>query len=127
MAYSCAIHGGAIDWFQYALTEQEVIEKSRTYILENTQRLDKTPEDFAAELAEELKRSAIQIRNIILKQEQEEPHTIRYFGVPNFQKGNFDLYAVAKTGNEGSTYVFGNDQSIVEALGGCNKDKLLIF
>jgi len=47
-----------------------------------------------------------QIREIVFKEEKEYPHTIRYFAIPNPNYCDFDIGAVAKVSNNGSTYIF---------------------
>ncbi len=54
------------------------------------------------------------IKAIIYNETREEPHTIKFFSIPNFDYGNFDIGCVAKISNNGSTYIFVNDEKYIK-------------
>lgn len=54
------------------------------------------------------------IKEIIYSETHEEPHTIKFFSIPNFDYNNFDIGCVAKISNNGSTYIFVNDKKYIE-------------
>lgn len=106
MQFSFAKCGGIIDWFEHTLSKQELILKT----LEAN--IDKTFNEISSDFSE----CEEQIKEVIFKQEKEYPHTIRYFSVPNFDQLAFDVYAVAKIDNNGSTYIFGSDERVIDAM-----------
>ena len=57
-----------------------------------------------------------QIRNLIDEKWGEPPHTVRFFGVPDFGDLNFTLCAIAKIENNGSTIVFSANKKILKFL-----------
>lgn len=46
--------------------------------------------------------------------EHEEPHTIKYFPFPNYNECSMEWCAVAKISNNGSTYIFSKNKSLIK-------------
>lgn len=64
------------------------------------------------------------IKEIIYSETHENPHTVRFFSIPNFDYGSFDIGCVAKIDNNGSTYIFANDSKFIENYQSYNDIKL---
>lgn len=107
MPYSFAKCGGIVDYFQGTLTAGERVGNAIKQFGEY---------DFAAarRVLDEVEQEINQINDFLLKEEDEKPHTIRFFSVPNYDGSTFDTYAVAKISNNGSTYIFGNSKELLE-------------
>ncbi len=52
------------------------------------------------------------VKQIVLQEGGEEPHTIRFFAMPIIENENFYLGCVAKITNNGITYIFSKDKRI---------------
>jgi len=57
-----------------------------------------------------------EIKSLIDKKWGESPHTVRFFGVPDFDGLNFKLCAIAKIENNGSTIIFSENKKILQFL-----------
>lgn len=54
------------------------------------------------------------VKEIVYSKSDEEPHTIRFFSIPNFNNFSFDIGCVAKIDNNGCTYIFAKDKKFIE-------------
>lgn len=110
MPFQYARFGGIIDWFDFTMTGQEIIGKAACDSI--TQAID--PRGAGA-VAEQIRLSVEQVRDLIYNQTREYPQIVRFFSLPNFKAGKFNLFAVAATANR-ATYLFGNDREMLKVL-----------
>jgi len=103
---------GPIDYFYFTLTKEEACKNE---ILNTVYTCGSSPnhEEVRA-LEEQYDALEDKINETIFRLEKERPHTIRYFGLPNFDQCRFELCAVAKISNNGTTYLFSTDKSFTE-------------
>ena len=94
--YKYAVCAGIIDYFEPSFTMQQILSD------------DDLKKDYEIKIS--------QINEYIFGLENEKPHTIRFFSLPNFDYSHMEIYAIAKISNNGSTYVFGDDPEVLEFL-----------
>ena len=97
---------GIIDWWSLSMTKSEVISKLGEY-------LGSVPYNEVAEIFEKAEKFIIET---MISGEGEKPHTIRYFTVPS--DGGFDVCAVAKISNNGTTVCFVCESDVLVAAWG---------
>ena len=110
--YTCI---GIIDYFELTMTKEEAIEKVANDIRPWEEEPKKEYKKQAIVAINNIENSVKKIINDI---ENEIPHTIRYFAIPNYDK----LCVVAKIYNNGSTYVFSPDKDFLKYLGADEED-----
>lgn len=110
MPFQYARFGGIIEWFDFTMTAQEIIGKAACDLV--TQAID--PQG-AGTVAEQIGRSVDQVRALVFNQTQAYPQLVRFFSLPNFKAGKFNLFAAARTAS-GATYIFGNDREMLKIL-----------
>ena len=95
---------GIIDWFFGTLTKDELIKAYK--------------EDFEASglsaFVKEMDEKELGIISTIQAEENEAPHTIRYFVIPDFSGFIMEVSAVAKISNNGSTYLFTDNEQLMD-------------
>lgn len=92
---------GIIDFFGFTMTISEVIQK----IEEST--------SFRKEVLIGCEK---EIKEFIKEISGEYPHTIRFFPIPDFSYGTFNLGCVAKIDNNGSTYILCGNREYFTAV-----------
>lgn len=92
---------GIIDFFEGTMTAQEYVQKF---------------DDYSYYKAENIYGCVDEIKSYIEELSGEEPHTIRFFGIPDFSYNMFRIACVAKISNNGSTFILCNDKGYLEAI-----------
>lgn len=100
-----------IDFFKLSMDRNELLIK-----LSSQEDYIEKEKGVLVKKANELDELEKRIDDIIYKNEQEHPHTIRYFAIPDFDYAMFRVGVVAKISNNGTTYVFAHDKGIIEAF-----------
>lgn len=92
-----------IDYFHGTMSKDELIENADFSFVngEDVRRL---------EFAKEVEEMCGYIRGWIDKDAGELPHTIQFFSIPNFDNAEMDICAMAKISNNGTTYMFTNNE-----------------
>lgn len=105
---------GIIDFFKLAMNKKELILK----LMDKDEFLEGDEYDLSilAKIIKEIEDTENKVKEIIFRKEEEYPHTIRYFVMPNPDYCDFDIYVIAKVSNNGSTYVFAPNEKYLEEM-----------
>ena len=91
--------GGIIDFFQFTMTTNEVIEKGEaSYSKEIMIGCEHEVKEFINEISGEY------------------PQIIKFFAIPDFIYGVFNLGCIAKIDNNGSTYILCGNKDYFDAV-----------
>lgn len=115
MAFRYVQLSGIIDDFQFSMTADDFIANAlKTYEFGRPNK-----SDYIKGLIDEIDIMLDQIDQFLLNSdEHDKPHTVRFFGVPDFSGFGFVIMAVAKIINNGQTYLFGNDKKLMIGIAG---------
>lgn len=103
---------GIIDYFGLTLTANELKER-----LEEASPFGSNLDlGYGVFESDDIDIAVEEIKNLIDEKWGEPPHTVRFFGVPDFGDLNFTLCAIAKIENNGSTIVFSENKKIIQFL-----------
>ncbi|KOA18323.1 hypothetical protein CLHOM_32200 [Clostridium homopropionicum DSM 5847] len=92
---------GIIDYFEFTMTTNEVIKK-----------IADDP-SYSKEIIMGCER---EVKEFINENSGEYPHTVRFFAIPDFSYGTFNLGCVAKISNNGSTYILCGNREYFSAV-----------
>lgn len=106
------IDGGIIDDFYLTFSQEELI-KNYCYDMSFKGGIDR---ERTVEFCEKLKVIETLVKKTVLKEEKEPPILLKYYGIPNFNSLDFTLCIVAKVENNGSTYIFSEDENFIKSL-----------
>lgn len=100
---------GAVNFFQLSMTKGEVLQK-----LFPSFEVCKSDMPQLLKKLTDLTDTEQKINEAILREFSEEPHVIRYFTVPDIDNNTFELFAIAKIFNNGSTFIFGPNKKLLK-------------
>lgn len=100
---------GAVNFFQLSMTKGEILQK----LFPSFEVRKNDMPHFLKELTD-LTEVEQKINKAILREFSEEPHVIRYFTVPNIDNNTFELFAIAKIFNNGSTFIIGPNKKLLK-------------
>jgi len=105
---------GIIDFFGLALSDKELKERIRF----DESDLYGTHSNTGYTSLEEsdIDRAVLEISQVVEEHWGEKPHTVKFFGIPDFEYLKFSLCAIAKISDNGSTIVFANNERIITVL-----------
>lgn len=95
---------GIIDFFDVTMTAQECAQKNNEYSFYNSANILGCVDE---------------VKGYIKDISGEEPHTVRFFGIPDFAYCTFRIACVAKIENNGSTFVLYNDKGYFDYIDNC--------
>lgn len=111
---NCYAEVGIIDLFGLSLSVSEL--KERVEFDFHDSYGSNTHSFYNRINCEDIDNSVSEIKSIIKQETGEEPHTVRFFAIPNIEYLGFDLCAIAKIDNNGSTFVFSQGERLLEYL-----------